>query len=162
MAYNFKLWWVGAYRFMGSYWNEYSTLNTHRVTPVYVTCAKWQLYMGSNFKVGQIFVKTIPMSSSGCKESEKSTLCLSLMYSSLVMVLMVKDLLSIFSIWGQTKWKFQICKILIFSFEILQFVSSKVKYRYVFEFNVLLCHASHTVVSRKSHFLQATTHNTED
>ena len=25
MAYNFKIWWVGAYRGMGSYWNEYGT-----------------------------------------------------------------------------------------------------------------------------------------
>ena len=28
--------------------------------------------------------------------------------------------------------------------------------------NVLLSHTSHTVVSRESHLLQATTHNTED
>ena len=31
----------------------------------------------------------------------------------------------------------------------------------IFENNVLLCHASHTIVSHESHFLQATTHNTE-
>ena len=56
-----------------------------------------------------------------------------------------------------------ICKIFLnFSFEILKFVSSKAKYRYVFEFIVLLCHTSHTVVSRESHFLQATAPNTDN
>ena len=34
MAYNFKIWWVGAYRVMGGFWNEYGSRiyteqNTH-------------------------------------------------------------------------------------------------------------------------------------
>ena len=56
----------------------------------------------------------------------------------------------------------QIFRILCFTLETLHFVSKNSKYRYAFEKNVLLCFVSPTVVSRESHFLQATAQKTED
>ncbi len=44
---------------------------------------------------------------------------------------------------------------IIFNHAILQFVAKQV-------YNKLLCHASHTIVSRESRFLQDTAHYTED
>ena len=53
-------------------------------------------------------------------------------------------------------WIFKI--FLLFTFEILQFVSSDSEYRYIFDYNVLLCHASH-IFYRSLHTTQKTRHS---
>ena len=55
-------------------------------------------------------------------------------------------------------WIFRI--LLLFTLEISQFVSSDSKYRYIFDYNVLLCHASHKLC-HANHIFYRPLHSTQ-
>ena len=94
------------------------------------TC-KMSTNIGSNFKVGPIFLKMLPMSPSGHKESGKYTVPISdVWFLSYGLKGQRSKTFVNFGHMGSNIKNCQICKIFLnFSFEILQFISSKAKYR---------------------------------